>query len=209
MSDCIKRKDPEKMDKNIPWLSRGIILLCVGYSLSFGVTPVKIGFNAGLVGPENFNVTIGGGGLMDFGFDLGASGSIHVQPAIELWYASQDFSYGNPLYPQNYYTWKLSVFELSVNPMGRYYFPVSRSLPVQPFAGMGFAFSIDFSHVSHTYTGVTSNSGNSSDLGFCLGGGIDFFIGRNRAFVEVREKFGDIDVFKLLFGMMFPFGSSR
>lgn len=197
------------MRKNLTSLSRGIVLLCLGYSLSFGVTPTKIGFNAGLVGPENLNVTVGGGGLMDFGFDLGASGSIHVQPTIELWYSSQDLSYGNPIYPLYYYTWTFSVFELSINPMGRYYFPVSPTLPVQPFAGLGFAFSMDFSHVNHAYNGVNSASGNSSDLGFCFTGGIDFNIGRNKAFVELREKMGDINVFKLLFGMMFPFGGSR
>jgi hypothetical protein len=189
-------------------LSTGILMLCLGYSLSFGVTPTKIGFNVGLVGPENLNVTIGGGGLMDFGFDLGASGSIHVQPTIELWYSSTDRSYIDPFLLQNY-SWKFSVFELSINPMCRYYFPVSPSLPVQPFAGLGFAFSMDFSHVSNTYAGVASNSGNSSDLGFCLTGGIDFNIGLNKAFVEIREKIGDVNVFKLLFGMMFPFGGSR
>jgi hypothetical protein len=187
--------------KKLLLVKKGIFTLCLCSALSFGATPMKIGFNVGLVGPENLNVTIGGGGLMDFGFDLGASGSIHVQPTIELWYSSDDRYH---FYSQ-YYSW--SVFELSINPLGRYYFPVSSTLPIKPFAGIGFAFSMDFIHYDNIPGLIDSD--NNSDLGFCLDGGIDFAIGRNKAFVEVREKMGDINVFKLLFGMTFPFGGSR
>ena len=196
------------MRKNLSSLSRGFILLCLGYSLSFGVTPTKMGFNVGLVGPENLNVTVGGGGLMDFGFDLGASGSIHVQPTIEFWYSSEHYSHGNPL-SSYYYTWKYSVFELSINALGRYYFPVPSTLPIQPFAGTGFAFCMDFSDVDNTYAGISPSGSTDSHNGFCLTGGMDFNIGRHKAFVEIREKIGDFNVFKLLFGMMFPFGGSR
>ncbi len=185
-----------------------ISIICLGFSLSSGAaSSTKAGFNIGLVVPEgHLNVTIGGGGLMDFGFDLGQYGSIHVQPTVELWYASGDRIYAN--YNRNYFI-KTSVFELSINPLGRYYFPVPSSSPVQPFAGMGFAFSVDFAHIEQSYPNVQPDyHDNNSDLGFCLTGGIDFNIGRNKAFVELREKMGDIDVFKMLFGMMFPLGGS-
>jgi hypothetical protein len=177
-------------------------IVCLVFSLSAGgLTSTKAGFNAGFVVPEHFGVTLGGGGLMDFCFDLGPSGSIHVQPTVELWYASDDHY---NMYNQNY-SW--SVFEFSINPLGRYYFPVSPSLPVQPFAGVGFAFSMDFIHYENIPAPFPDHD-NNSDLGFCISGGIDFTIGRNKAFVELRGKMGDIDVFKMLFGMMFPLGGS-
>jgi hypothetical protein len=179
-------------------------IVCLGFSPVSGATPIKIGFNAGLVGPENLNVSIGGGGLMDFGFDLGTAGSIHFQPTVELWYASSGrINYA--LYPV--YNYDVSVVEFSINPLGRYYFPVASSVPVKPFAGLGFAVSFDFSTVDQNNPDLPHHyHDNGSDLGFCLSGGIDFNIGSRKAFVEIREKMGDINVFKLLFGMTFPIG---
>jgi hypothetical protein len=183
-----------------------ILTLVCGVSSMNGLSSTKAGFNAGLVMPEQFDATIGAGGLMDFGFDLGQAGSIHVQPTAELWYASDDqyIRIGN-----TYYGW--SDFEMSINPIGRYYFPIPPAVPVKPFVGMGLAFVMSFYHIDNDYPDPVPSylDDDDFDLGMNFVGGIDFAIGsRATGFVEMRGKIDGTGVFKLLFGMMFPIGGS-
>jgi hypothetical protein len=169
-----------------------------------GAAAMSAGFNAGLVSPRHLRTTVGAGGLLDFEFDLGSSGSIHFQPTVEFWYSSDDHYYyyvGRYSYP---YWWR--VFELSINPNGRYYLPLPRSLPIQPFLGLGIALSfpsVEYEYVYPDYPPPYYD--DHFDIGYNVLAGVDFKMGPSaKGFVELRGKLGYIDVSKILFGMLFP-----
>jgi hypothetical protein len=180
-----------------------LLLLC-GVSSSYALSSTSFGFNVGFVSPRFLSTTIGAGGLMDFGFDLGPSGSIHFQPSLEFWYSHDDryYYYWDRLH--RVYPW--SVFEFSLNPNVRYYLPVPRSTPVKPFLGLGVALSFPNVHYDYVDPDIPPYYYDERfDMGYNVFAGFDFKMTRNAVgFVEVRGKMGWIDASKILFGMMFP-----
>lgn len=181
----------------------GLSLVFLVFFSSHALASTKVGFNVGLVSPEYLTTTIGAGGLLDFGFDLGGSGSIHFQPTLEFWYSSDDRYYY--YWDRFHYPYRWSVFELSLNPLARYYLPVPRSLTIKPFLGLGLAFSFPSTHYDYIDPAYRPYYEDHFDIGYNALAGIDFKMSRNATgFVEFRGKMGYIIVTKILFGMMFP-----
>ena len=188
----------------------GVLALLLNYSPSLYAAPMSAGFNVGLVSPEHLFTTIGGGGLLDWAFDLGPSGSIHFQPTIEFWYSHNDRYYY--YWDRWHWDYPWSVFELSLNANGRYFLPVPRSTPVKPFLGLGLAF--DFPNFHYDYIDQDPDHypyyyNDHFFIDYNAFVGITFKMSRNaEGFVEIRGKMGYIGLSKLLFGMTFPLGRS-
>ena len=134
-----------------------------------------------------------GGGLV-LGFDIGAvginlRGDIPVTPEIDV---VPGFIY--------YFESDISIFEFNAN--GHYNFAAGDV--VQPYALAGLNISrFEYDDEFSRFAGFDIDG---TDVGFNLGGGINFELGSINAFTEGRLLLGGFEDFSITAGVLFPIG---
>ena len=165
------------MKRHVLWTVLGVVLLCSMAAQG----RAQIGFNgigarAGIVKPENIDLTFGFGGHTDLGMLVPM---LRLYPSVEFWSSNH-------------------VNEFSINGDVRYYFPMTGG-GFSPFVGGGVCivfWSLD------TALGDASDT----ELGFEFLGGIEIPVTFGTAFVEGKYKVDGADVLKISGGVTFPIG---
>ena len=152
-----------------------IISASANAQVEFRHISTEAGFDLGLVIPDgSLHPSIGWGGLMDFGFSMGAIGEFHIFPNLEFWVSGYR--------PSNRDLTHLTVVEMMINSDFRYYFPLPERIKVRPFVGNGFSFDADFQKYDYDYN-PNDYRDTDFELGFNIFGGVDFpFTDRNDRF---------------------------
>lgn len=177
-----------------------ITALCVGVGNAAGTGYLGSGLGPqiGLVildDPEPVDVGFDIGGHADIAFGLGPGGELHYYPSLEVWMGGEDHG------SLEYFALEICLNFFDV----RYYFPVPVS--IKPFVGLGPMVAIDYWDVDHVTRGDYDDDDWDADAGFNIFSGVDFDVSPSMdLYLEMRGKFGDWDLFKLMGGMTFPLG---
>ena len=123
------------------------------------------------------------------GFSLQKYGTAYYYPSAGVWFGA-DHRNG---YDYSIVEVQLNIFDIA------YGFPLR--IAAKPYVGMGPAVLID---TEHWHSLNWSDHDTWGNPGFNIFAGCDFDVNPTlRPFVEVRGKFGDWDVFKLIAGFAF------
>lgn len=159
-----------------------------------------IGLKAGVVNPEEVDMTLGLGLIVDLG-------TVHPNIALEsyagFWSQTEDF-YGS----------EFRVRDIAIGAKGKYLFKISNP-SVQPFAGAGLGLHFlnanaetpPFSFGGVTIPG-TSVGDTDTELGLDLGGGLRIDTGSQFSFVAESwfTLVSDVNHFSLMAGAVYMFG---
>jgi Outer membrane protein beta-barrel domain len=113
-----------------------------------------VGFQAGLVSPEDMDATFGLGAFADLGM---LTPNVRLRTHLDYWSKSED-EFGA----------EFSVRDITLGARAHYLIPMTSST-IQPYAGAGFG--LHFLHAEMSDLGVTVDD-SSTKLGIDLGGGL-------------------------------------
>lgn len=160
-----------------------------------------IGLKAGLVEPEDFDMTVGVGLVFDLGY-------VHPNIALES-YA------GYWQQTEGFFGYEYGIRDFSFGAKGKYVFQTSNPT-IQPFLGTGLGFHVLNAHVETSpvylggtlyYPGATA-SDTELQLGLDLGGGLRIDTGSRFAFIGEGwfSVVSDAANFSLMAGAVYMFG---
>ena len=158
-----------------------------------------IGLKAGIVNPEDVDMTLGMGLI----FDLGTlAPNVAFESYAGFWSQTETF-YGS----------EFRMRDFSVGAKAKYLFKVSNPAVV-PFAGAGLGLHFLNAHVetpSFDFGGTiipgTSVGDTSTELGLDLGGGLRVDTGKKFAFIgESWFTVSDVNHFSIMAGAVYMFG---
>ena len=191
------------------------LILLIPYKSADAVTYIGAGPKLGFVVAERIGAGLDVGGQMLIGFDLGRFGEIHVYPNIDFWFGHEDLGWWTGRAPYNEPTQvELWVFELTFNFDTRYYFPLPPSLPIAPYAGLGFCPVVTIFEYEPDWwlsyydpdwwRGYYHYDDTDIGPGFNIFAGLDIPLGSHKFFFEMRGKFGEYyHLMKLIGGLSF------
>jgi hypothetical protein len=180
------------------------LLLGAGALASTRAASFGYGGRLSLIGADHIGLGIGGGGHLDFGMDWIEPGMFHIRPNLTIWYGEDEAYWDERHYydpylppwdiPQDGY-YDVSIIQFAVHTDFCFYFPVSSAISVKPYVGLGLA------PVSTFVNWEPGGDDNDIDFVGSLLGGIEFPMGPVRGMGEIRFQIGEIDLFKLTFGI--------
>lgn len=141
-----------------------VAAVAFSFASAHAQSPVRaVGFQAGLVNPDNMDATWEAGAFVDFGLPLL---NVSVGPFVDWW--SQDVQEGAS---------KVTFSDTAIGAKVKYFLPTP---VVRPFFGVGVAAHMLKSDVtfSDPLFGAFSGSASDTKLGWHVGGGAEVGVGK-------------------------------